>query len=79
MTPRVSFHVDGGDERDRRTQICRVVPSGRNSVRMGVEPRSEAMEKYEIVVVKRTMTAIWWNRRLPLGLCVDVSAVPAKE
>lgn len=45
---------------------------------MGVEPRSEAMEKYEIVVVKRTMTAIWWNRRLPLGLCDDVSAVQAK-
>lgn len=28
------------------------------------------MEKYAIVAVVRTMTAIWWNRRVPRSLCI---------
>lgn len=49
------------------TQIWRV-PVPRNSTGMGVAPRSEAMEKYEIAVVARMMTASWWKSRVPLGL-----------
>ena len=36
---------------------------------MGVEPRSEAMEKYDIVVVMSTIMPSWWKSRFPLGRC----------
>ena len=43
-----------------RTQIWRVPGSPRaNSSVTGVEPKSEAMEKYAIVAVVKMTTAIW--------------------
>lgn len=37
---------------------------------MGVAPRSEAIEKYAMDAVVRTIKANWWNTRVPLGLCI---------
>lgn len=54
------------------TQIWRVpAPPRWNCAVMGVAPRSDAMEKYDMVAVVRTMTAIWWNKRVPLALYIE--------
>jgi hypothetical protein len=34
---------------------------------MAVEPRSEAMEKYEMAAVVRMMIGSWWKVRVPTG------------
>jgi hypothetical protein len=34
-----------------------------------VAPRSEAIEKYEMVETARIMVAMLWKKRVPLGLC----------
>lgn len=52
----------------------RVTPSPAprgNSARMGVAPRSEAMEKYEMEAVVKMMMESWWNRRVPTGRYQD--------
>ena len=40
------------------TQIWRVEPTSLNSTCTGVEPRSEAIEKYDRLIVVKTTTAI---------------------
>ena len=44
----------------------------RNSTRMGVAPRSEAIEKYDTDTTVRVIIANWWNSRVPFGLCRSI-------
>ena len=41
---------------------------------MGVAPRSEAIEKYEMAVAVRTMIARLWKSRVPRGRYTELSA-----